>query len=89
LNLLKQKERVYSDTELSLLQKNHEYNRRKLILDFLSSIFVISVTIVSIVFFYEFIMNESLRSIILSKITENIIGIVFFSLAMFGIKNKI
>ncbi len=88
LNLLNEKKRVYSDLELSQLQKNHEYGRRKMILDILSFLFVGSVTLVTVAFFYEFWTNEALRLGIMEKIAENIVGIIFFALAIFGIRKQ-
>jgi len=88
LNLLNEKKRVYSDSELSQLQKNHEYSRRKMILDLLSFLFVTSVGIITVAFFYEFLTNEALRLGIIDKIAENIVGILFFTLAIFGIRKQ-
>jgi len=78
--------RIYTDKELKQLSDNDGYWRGKIIRDVAMYIVCVLFAALAIALMYQYIIDQSFRSFILEQIKQNFIAIIFFVLALLGIK---
>lgn len=88
MNLPKKKTQVLSEEELNNTRLNHEYSRKKILLDFFLVILILSVAIVFVITIYRIFTDESARNAVTDIVISSVPGIIFFALAMFGIQRR-
>ena len=88
MNLPKEKTQVLSEEELNNTRLNHEYSRKKILLDFFLVILMLSIAIVFVMTIYRIFTDEAARNSVTDLVISSVPGIIFFALAMFGIQKK-
>src|SRR4051812_10251019 len=85
-NLHKTAKQVYNDDELQQLTENDGYRRGKQIRDVLTYVFCVLIVLLAIALVWEYITDPTFKVFILAQVKDSFKGIIFFVLAMLGIK---